>query len=246
MFVSPERNRPLTNGARQSHRRRVLQEGEASGGSNSSSSSSSSSSSLSSSSDSDSDSESEVGKFVEGGDHDYSKAPRLKTGHKVKGKMAVSGKRMLEEEEAPERAKRARVQAEEQEEEDEDEQGEDEEEGEGEQPQPPQQEEGGEPEDEEEEPEDEEEPEEKEESEEEEDSEQGEGGAEGGQKSSSRSKSGQVNTRNQGRRTVLYNDESDDESGTTEDPLNLGMSRSGRVRRMTEKARVSHLMGWKH
>uniref|UniRef100_A0A4W5LVQ0 Bromodomain and WD repeat domain containing 3 n=1 Tax=Hucho hucho TaxID=62062 RepID=A0A4W5LVQ0_9TELE len=86
--------------------------------------------------------------------------------------------------------------------------------------------------------------------EEEEDSEQGEGGAEGGaeggQKSSSRSKSGQVNTRNQGRRTVLYNDESDDESGTTEDPLNLGMSRSGRVRRMTEKARVSHLMGWNH
>uniref|UniRef100_A0A8C8EVW4 Bromo domain-containing protein n=1 Tax=Oncorhynchus tshawytscha TaxID=74940 RepID=A0A8C8EVW4_ONCTS len=89
------------------------------------------------------------------------------------------------------------------------------------------------------------EPEEKEESEED-DSEQGEGGTEGGQKSSSRSKSGQVNTRNQGRRTVLYNDESDEESGTTEDPLNLGMSRSGRVRRMTEKARVSHLMGWNH
>uniref|UniRef100_A0A8C8EVW1 Bromo domain-containing protein n=1 Tax=Oncorhynchus tshawytscha TaxID=74940 RepID=A0A8C8EVW1_ONCTS len=88
-------------------------------------------------------------------------------------------------------------------------------------------------------------PEEKEESEED-DSEQGEGGTEGGQKSSSRSKSGQVNTRNQGRRTVLYNDESDEESGTTEDPLNLGMSRSGRVRRMTEKARVSHLMGWNH
>uniref|UniRef100_A0A674A4L3 Bromodomain and WD repeat domain containing 3 n=1 Tax=Salmo trutta TaxID=8032 RepID=A0A674A4L3_SALTR len=89
------------------------------------------------------------------------------------------------------------------------------------------------------------EPEEKEESEED-DSEQGEGGTEGGQKSSSHSKSGQVNTRNQGRRTVLYNDESDEESGTTEDPLNLGMSRSGRVRRMTEKARVSHLMGWNH
>uniref|UniRef100_A0A674A5Q7 Bromodomain and WD repeat domain containing 3 n=1 Tax=Salmo trutta TaxID=8032 RepID=A0A674A5Q7_SALTR len=189
MFVSPERNRPLTNGARQSHRRRVLQEGEASGGSNSSSSSSSSSSSLSSSSDSDSDSESEVGKFVEGGDHDYSKAPRLKTRHKAKGKMAVSGKRRRKEEQ--------------------------------------------------------EEPEEKEESEED-DSEQGEGGTEGGQKSSSHSKSGQVNTRNQGRRTVLYNDESDEESGTTEDPLNLGMSRSGRVRRMTEKARVSHLMGWNH
>uniref|UniRef100_A0A8C7LIL3 Bromodomain and WD repeat domain containing 3 n=1 Tax=Oncorhynchus kisutch TaxID=8019 RepID=A0A8C7LIL3_ONCKI len=60
------------------------------------------------------------------------------------------------------------------------------------------------------------------------------------------SRSGQVNTRNQGRRTVLYNDESDEESGITEDPLNLGMSRSGRVRRMTEKARVSHLMGWNH
>uniref|UniRef100_A0A8C7WL18 Bromo domain-containing protein n=1 Tax=Oncorhynchus mykiss TaxID=8022 RepID=A0A8C7WL18_ONCMY len=193
MFVSPERNRPLTNGARQSHRRRVLQEGEESGGSNSSSSSSSSSSL--SSSDSDSDSESEVGKFVEGGDHDYSKAPCLKTRHKAKGKMDVSGKRRRKEEQeaedAPERAKRARES-------------------------------------------------------EEDDSEQGEGGTEGGQKSSSRSKSGQVNTRNQGRRTVLYNDESDEESGTTEDPLNLGMSRSGRVRRMTEKARVSHLMGWNH
>uniref|UniRef100_A0A8C7LB33 Bromodomain and WD repeat domain containing 3 n=1 Tax=Oncorhynchus kisutch TaxID=8019 RepID=A0A8C7LB33_ONCKI len=191
MFVSLERNRPLTNGARQSHRRRVLQEGEESGGSNSSSSSSSSSSSLSSS-DSDSDSESEVGKFVEGGDHDYSKAPCLKTRHKAKGKMDVSGKRRRKEEQEAE-----------------------------------------------------EEPEEKEESEED-DSEQGEGGTEGGQKSSSRSKSGQVNTRNQGRRTVLYNDESDEESGITEDPLNLGMSRSGRVRRMTEKARVSHLMGWNH
>uniref|UniRef100_A0A672MIX7 Bromodomain and WD repeat domain containing 3 n=1 Tax=Sinocyclocheilus grahami TaxID=75366 RepID=A0A672MIX7_SINGR len=58
-------------------------------------------------------------------------------------------------------------------------------------------------------------------------------------------KSGRVNTRNQGRRTVLYNDDSEDEGPTT-DPLNLGMSRSGRVRRMTERARVSHLMGWTH
>uniref|UniRef100_A0A671MYB9 Bromodomain and WD repeat-containing protein 3-like n=1 Tax=Sinocyclocheilus anshuiensis TaxID=1608454 RepID=A0A671MYB9_9TELE len=58
-------------------------------------------------------------------------------------------------------------------------------------------------------------------------------------------KSGRVNTRNQGRRTVLYNDDSEDE-GMTTDPLNLGMSRSGRVRRMTERARVSHLMGWTH
>ena len=31
-----------------------------------------------------------------------------------------------------------------------------------------------------------------------------------------------------------------------EDPLNLGLSRAGGVRRMTEKARVSHLMGWNH
>nr|XP_046160043.1 bromodomain and WD repeat-containing protein 3-like isoform X2 [Oncorhynchus gorbuscha] len=138
-----ERNRPLTNGARQSHRRRVLQEGEESGGSKSSSSSSSSSSL--SSSDSDSDSESEVGKFVEGGDHDYSKAPCLKTRHKAKGKMDVSGKRRRKEEqeaeEAPERAKRARVQAEDEEEEkdeeDDDEQDEDnEEEEEEEEPQP--------------------------------------------------------------------------------------------------------------
>uniref|UniRef100_A0A3P8XZC1 Bromo domain-containing protein n=1 Tax=Esox lucius TaxID=8010 RepID=A0A3P8XZC1_ESOLU len=92
------------------------------------------------------------------------------------------------------------------------------------------------------------EPEEKEDSEEEDSEEEqgeGKGKAEGGQKSS-RSKCVRVNTRNQGRRTVLYNDESDDESGTPEDPLNLGMSRSGRVRRMTEKARVSHLMGWNH
>uniref|UniRef100_A0A672MKX9 Bromodomain and WD repeat domain containing 3 n=1 Tax=Sinocyclocheilus grahami TaxID=75366 RepID=A0A672MKX9_SINGR len=67
----------------------------------------------------------------------------------------------------------------------------------------------------------------------------GRGGTRGGRGS------GRVNTRNQGRRTVLYNDDSEDEGPTT-DPLNLGMSRSGRVRRMTERARVSHLMGWTH
>uniref|UniRef100_A0AAQ4NQY6 Bromo domain-containing protein n=1 Tax=Gasterosteus aculeatus aculeatus TaxID=481459 RepID=A0AAQ4NQY6_GASAC len=63
----------------------------------------------------------------------------------------------------------------------------------------------------------------------------------------SQCKSRRVSTRNQGRRTVLYRDESEDDGhGSKEDPLNLGMSRSGRVRRMTEKARVSHLMGWGH
>lgn len=60
-------------------------------------------------------------------------------------------------------------------------------------------------------------------------------------------KSRRVSTRNQGRRTVLYRDDSEDDGhGSKEDPLNLGRSRSGRVRRMTEKARVSHLMGWGH
>uniref|UniRef100_A0AAY4EPU1 Bromo domain-containing protein n=1 Tax=Denticeps clupeoides TaxID=299321 RepID=A0AAY4EPU1_9TELE len=67
-----------------------------------------------------------------------------------------------------------------------------------------------------------------------------------GQRSNQRTgKAGRVNTRNQGRRTVLYNDDSEEE-GSSQDPLNLGMSRSGRVRRMTERARVSHLMGWAH
>ncbi|XP_067852945.1 bromodomain and WD repeat-containing protein 3 isoform X2 [Heptranchias perlo] len=56
-----------------------------------------------------------------------------------------------------------------------------------------------------------------------------------------------IRTRNQGRRTVLYNDDSDDDGFVPADePLNLGMSRSGRVRRMTEKAKASHLMGWSH
>lgn len=57
-----------------------------------------------------------------------------------------------------------------------------------------------------------------------------------------------INTRNQGRRTVLYNDDDSDIDHEVllqfDDPLNLGTSRSGRVRKMTEKARVSHLMGW--
>uniref|UniRef100_A0A8C6P1E2 Bromodomain and WD repeat domain containing 3 n=1 Tax=Nothobranchius furzeri TaxID=105023 RepID=A0A8C6P1E2_NOTFU len=62
-----------------------------------------------------------------------------------------------------------------------------------------------------------------------------------------RCRPGRVNTRNQGRRTVTYQDESEDDGhGSKDDPLNLGRSRSGRVRRMTEKARVSHLMGWSH
>uniref|UniRef100_A0A8C3LGJ5 Bromodomain and WD repeat-containing protein 1 n=1 Tax=Chrysolophus pictus TaxID=9089 RepID=A0A8C3LGJ5_CHRPC len=56
-----------------------------------------------------------------------------------------------------------------------------------------------------------------------------------------------IRTRNEGRRTVLYNDDSDNDNFVhTEDPLNLGTSRSGRVRKMTEKARVSHLMGWNY
>ncbi|XP_067903868.1 bromodomain and WD repeat-containing protein 3 isoform X1 [Heterodontus francisci] len=56
-----------------------------------------------------------------------------------------------------------------------------------------------------------------------------------------------IRTRNQGRRTVLYNDDSDDDGFVPADePLNLGMSRSGRMRRMTEKAKASHLMGWSH
>ncbi|TNM85061.1 hypothetical protein fugu_009239 [Takifugu bimaculatus] len=66
-------------------------------------------------------------------------------------------------------------------------------------------------------------------------------------KSGSHRKPQRVNTRNQGRRTVQYADDLDDDAqGSKEDPLNLGRSRSGRVRRMTEKARVSHLMGWGH
>ncbi|XP_069749711.1 bromodomain and WD repeat-containing protein 3-like isoform X4 [Narcine bancroftii] len=56
-----------------------------------------------------------------------------------------------------------------------------------------------------------------------------------------------IRTRNQGRRTVLYNnDDSDNGFAPTNEPLNLGTSRSGRMRRMTEKAKASHLMGWSH
>ncbi|XP_060688587.1 bromodomain and WD repeat-containing protein 3 isoform X1 [Hemiscyllium ocellatum] len=56
-----------------------------------------------------------------------------------------------------------------------------------------------------------------------------------------------IRTRNQGRRTVLYNDDSDDDGFVPAgERLNLGMSRSGRMRRMTEKAKASHLMGWSH
>uniref|UniRef100_A0A670Y4M1 Bromodomain and WD repeat domain containing 3 n=1 Tax=Pseudonaja textilis TaxID=8673 RepID=A0A670Y4M1_PSETE len=58
---------------------------------------------------------------------------------------------------------------------------------------------------------------------------------------------GRFNENAFGRRTVLYNDDSDNDTFMhTEDPLNLGTSRSGRVRKMTEKARVSHLMGWNY
>uniref|UniRef100_A0A8C9EWL3 Bromodomain and WD repeat domain containing 3 n=1 Tax=Pavo cristatus TaxID=9049 RepID=A0A8C9EWL3_PAVCR len=61
------------------------------------------------------------------------------------------------------------------------------------------------------------------------------------------SRAPRIRTRNEGRRTVLYNDDSDNDNFVhTEDPLNLGTSRSGRVRKMTEKARVSHLMGWNY
>uniref|UniRef100_A0AAX7VKN3 Bromo domain-containing protein n=1 Tax=Astatotilapia calliptera TaxID=8154 RepID=A0AAX7VKN3_ASTCA len=72
-------------------------------------------------------------------------------------------------------------------------------------------------------------------------------GREGAAATTGRGGSRRVNTRNQGRRTVRYGDDSEDDGhGSKDDPLNLGMSRSGRVRRMTEKARVSHLMGWSH
>uniref|UniRef100_A0A8D3D621 Bromodomain and WD repeat domain containing 3 n=1 Tax=Scophthalmus maximus TaxID=52904 RepID=A0A8D3D621_SCOMX len=132
-------------------------------------------------------------KYVEGGDHDYSKAPCLSVRLLAKGKMAASGKRRHK---------------------------------------------GGE----------------DMEEEEEEEEEAAQGGAVAGTAPAAASslrgnqcKSRRVNTRNQGRRTVLYRDESEDDGhGSKEDPLNLGKSRSGRVRRMTEKARVSHLMGWGH
>uniref|UniRef100_A0A8C3AG14 Bromodomain and WD repeat domain containing 3 n=1 Tax=Cyclopterus lumpus TaxID=8103 RepID=A0A8C3AG14_CYCLU len=169
--------------------------GSGSNSSSSDSSSTSSSSSSSSSSDSDNSSESEMEKYVEGGDHDYSKAPYLSVSHSARGKVAASGKRRHK---------------------------------------------GGE---------DTEEPEEEEPEEEDNTDGMQTGVAAATAASSLRGhcKSRRVNTRNQGRRTVLYRDESEDDGhGSKEDPLNLGMSRSGRVRRMTEKARVSHLMGWSH
>uniref|UniRef100_A0A3Q3KJK9 Bromo domain-containing protein n=1 Tax=Monopterus albus TaxID=43700 RepID=A0A3Q3KJK9_MONAL len=208
-------------------------------GSNSSSSessSTSSSSSSSSSSDSDNSSDSEAENYMEGGDHDYSKAPRLSARLSAEGKVAASGKRRHKGgEDTAQSPKRARVQlpAEEEEEEEEDEEEEEEEEEEQQQQQQQQrqvdlrhEEDEGEEEDDDEE----------EEPEEEEDNARG-----------SQCKTRRVNTRNQGRRTVMYRDDSEDDGhGSKEDPLNLGMSRSGRVRRMTEKARVSHLMGWSH
>lgn len=166
-----------------------------------------------------------MGGFADGGDHDYSKAPQ----HKEKGKAAAASidntKRKRKEEAQTTPVKRARLANERDEEEEEPEE---------------------EPEEEEEEEPEEELDEEEEESEEEDDDVISSSTKAGSQRSNQRTpKSGRVNTRNQGRRTVLYNDDSEDEGPTT-DPLNLGMSRSGRVRRMTERARVSHLMGWTH
>uniref|UniRef100_A0A8D3EDX9 Bromodomain and WD repeat domain containing 3 n=1 Tax=Scophthalmus maximus TaxID=52904 RepID=A0A8D3EDX9_SCOMX len=197
----------LSNGSRQCPGREEMQsdnDEEASGSNSSSSESSSTTSSSSSSSSSSSDSENssdcEGEKYVEGGDHDYSKAPCLSVRLLAKGKMAASGKRRHKGgEDMAQRPKRARVQF-------------------------PEEEEAA------------------------------QGGAVAGTAPAAASslrgnqcKSRRVNTRNQGRRTVLYRDESEDDGhGSKEDPLNLGKSRSGRVRRMTEKARVSHLMGWGH
>lgn len=164
-----------------------------------------------------------MGGFADGGDHDYSKAPQQKQKGTEPAASVDNAKRKRKgEEQTTEPEKRAR-RADEKEEEPE----------------------------EEEEPDEEEEPEEEEEEldEEEEESEDEDlisSSKTGSQRSNQRTpKSGRVNTRNQGRRTVLYNDDSEEE-GLTTDPLNLGMSRSGRVRRMTERARVSHLMGWTH
>uniref|UniRef100_A0AAQ5WZB5 Bromo domain-containing protein n=1 Tax=Amphiprion ocellaris TaxID=80972 RepID=A0AAQ5WZB5_AMPOC len=182
------RNLHLSNGSRQCHGRDTQQsdDDEEASGSNSSSSessSTSSSSSSSSSSDSENSSDSEMEKYMEGGDHDYSKAPCLSVRLSAKGKVAASGKRRHKGgEDTAQKPKRARV-----------------------------------------------------------------GAAAAGSQRGNHCKSRRVNTRNQGRRTVLYRDDSEDDGhGSKDDPLNLGMSRSGRVRRMTEKARVSHLMGWSH
>ncbi|XP_023260584.1 bromodomain and WD repeat-containing protein 3 [Seriola lalandi dorsalis] len=225
-------NLHLSNGSRQRPGQEALQsdndeEASVSNSSLSGSSSTSSSSSSSSSSDSENSSDSEGEKYVEGGDHDYSKAPCLSVHLSAKGKVAASGKRRHKGgEDMAQRPKRARVQppVEEEEEEEEDERRK--------------------------EPEEEEEEEEEDDEDNSDEVQSGAAAATAAAASNPRGnqcKSRRVNTRNQGRRTVLYRDDSEDDGhGSKEDPLNLGMSRSGRVRRMTEKARVSHLMGWSH
>ncbi|XP_051961036.1 bromodomain and WD repeat-containing protein 3 isoform X2 [Xyrauchen texanus] len=243
---SSDANCLLPNGGRSSRRRAALTEeegvSESESSSSTSSSSSSSSSSTSLSSSKSEDSGAEMASFADGGDHDYSKAPQLKQKGKAEITNVDNTKRKRKGgEQTAEPMKRARtveVQAEEREEEEEPEEEEPEEEE-------PEEEEEEEPEEEEEEPEEEEE-EPEEEEEEEDDEEVILTTKTGSERSNQRTaKSLRVNTRYQGRRTVLYNDDSEEE-GPTEDPLNLGMSRSGRVRRMTERARVSHLMGWSH
>ncbi|MGH0169073.1 UNVERIFIED_CONTAM: hypothetical protein FKN15_072327 [Acipenser sinensis] len=183
-----------------------LSSSSSSASSSSSSSGSSSSGSSSSSEGSESDQE-----FIDGGDHDYSKAIRPRLTRKTKkAARPVSANLKKKKREAARgrqasRRKRPRLM-------------EDEEEQEGD-----------------------EEEEEEEEQELELDLEKMRGTRKSAVKES------RINTRNQGRRTVLYNDDSEDDTSVpAEDPLNLGMSRSGRVRKMTEKARVSHLMGWNH
>lgn len=185
-------------------------------------------------------------KYTEGCDHDYSKAPRLSAHLPAKGKASAK-RRHKGEEHMTVTPKRARVQLPVPEEEEDDEEEDDDEDDEEEEMEEDEQQPGGvlckqgEEENEEEEEEEEEEPEE----EEEEERVQSVSGA--APVRGSHRKSQRVNTRNQGRRTVQYRDDLDDDTqGSKEDPLNLGRSRSGRVRRMTEKARVSHLMGWGH
>ncbi len=259
----------LPNGGRSSRRRgaAVPEEGEVSecestSSSSSSTSASSSSSGTSSSSSESDDSGAEMGGFADGGDHDYSKAPQ----NTEKSKAAVASidntkrKRKGEAQTTPvKRARRANEREDPEEEAEEDPEEEAEEDLEEEVEENPEEEveedleeapeeeaEEGPEEDPEEEPEEEEEEPEEEEESEEEDDVISSSTKTGCQRSNQRTpKSERVNTRNQGRRTVLYNDDSEDEGPTT-DPLNLGMSRSGRVRRMTERARVSHLMGWTH
>uniref|UniRef100_A0A3B4XQH8 Bromodomain and WD repeat domain containing 3 n=1 Tax=Seriola lalandi dorsalis TaxID=1841481 RepID=A0A3B4XQH8_SERLL len=122
-------NLHLSNGSRQRPGQEALQsdndeEASVSNSSLSGSSSTSSSSSSSSSSDSENSSDSEGEKYVEGGDHDYSKAPCLSVHLSAKGKVAASGKRRHKGgEDMAQRPKRARVQppVEEEEEEEEDE-----------------------------------------------------------------------------------------------------------------------------